>query len=73
MTQAPVASEAGRGAGVRGRFNVYVYVEDVDAHHARAAGAEIVRPLANTGYGSREYGARDLDGHGWYFGTYQPA
>jgi uncharacterized glyoxalase superfamily protein PhnB len=56
-------------------FNVYVYVEDVDAHHARAraAGAEIVRALADTGYGSREYGARDLDGHYWYFGTYRPA
>ena len=56
-------------------FNVYVYVEDVDAHHARAraAGAEIVRALADTGYGSREYGARDLDGHFWYFGNYRPA
>lgn len=56
-------------------FSIYVYVEDVDAHHARAqaAGAEIVRPLANTGYGTREYGARDLDGHYWYFGTYRPA
>jgi len=56
-------------------FSVYVYVEDVDAHHerARAAGAEIVRPLADTGYGGREYGARDLDGHYWYFGTYRPA
>jgi len=56
-------------------FNVYVHVEDVDAHHARAvsAGAEITRPLADTGYGSREYGARDLDGHYWYFGTYLPA
>jgi uncharacterized glyoxalase superfamily protein PhnB len=32
-----------------------------------------VRPLANTGYGTREYGARDLDGHYWYFGTYRPA
>jgi uncharacterized glyoxalase superfamily protein PhnB len=56
-------------------FNVYVYVENVDAHHARArdAGAEIVRPLADTAYGSREYGARDLDGHYWYFGNYRPA
>jgi uncharacterized glyoxalase superfamily protein PhnB len=56
-------------------FNVYVYVEDVDAHHARAraAGAEIVRALADTNYGSREYGARDLDGHYWYFGNYRPA
>lgn len=50
-------------------------VEDVDAHHARAraAGAEIVRPLADTSYGTRESGARDLDGHSWYFGTYLPA
>lgn len=56
-------------------FNIYVHVEDVDTHHARAreAGAEIVRPLADTGYGSREYGAKDLDGHYWYFGTYRPS
>jgi PhnB protein len=55
-------------------FGVYVYVEDVDAHYARAraAGAEIVRPLAGTSYGTREYGARDLDGHPWFFGTYLP-
>ena len=56
-------------------FNVYVYVEDVDAHYARAraADAEITRPLADTNHGSREYGARDLDGHYWYFGSYRPA
>ena len=56
-------------------FNVYVHVSDVDAHYARAVreGAEITRPLADTSYGSREYGARDLDGHCWFFGTYLPA
>src|SRR5262245_22071524 len=56
-------------------FSIYVYVADLDAHFARAtaAGAEIVRPLADTSYGSREFAARDLDGHVWYFGTYQPA
>jgi PhnB protein len=56
-------------------FSIYVYVEDLDAHYARAraAGAEIVRPLADTSYGSREYGARDLEGHLWFFGTYLPA
>jgi uncharacterized glyoxalase superfamily protein PhnB len=49
--------------------------DDLDAHYtrARAAGADIVRPLAHTGYGTREYGARDLEGHYWYFGTYRPA
>jgi uncharacterized glyoxalase superfamily protein PhnB len=35
---------------------VYAYVPDVDAHHARAvaAGAEIVHPLRDMEYGSRE-------------------
>jgi len=53
---------------------VYVQVEDVDAHYARAkaAGAEIVRDLANTDYGSREYSVRDPEGHLWSFGTYDP-
>jgi uncharacterized glyoxalase superfamily protein PhnB len=53
---------------------VYCVVEDVDAHHARAqaAGAEIVRPPADTPYGSREYTARDLEGRLWSFGTYRP-
>jgi uncharacterized glyoxalase superfamily protein PhnB len=53
---------------------VYVCVEDVDAHYERAnaAGAEIARELADTGYGSREYLARDLEGNLWSFGTYRP-
>jgi uncharacterized glyoxalase superfamily protein PhnB len=53
---------------------IYVYVADVDAHYARAkaAGAEIVRDLANTDYGSREYSARDFEGHLWSFGSYDP-
>jgi uncharacterized glyoxalase superfamily protein PhnB len=53
---------------------VYVYVEDVDGHYerARAAGAEIVRELADTDYGAREYMARDLEGNLWSFGTYLP-
>ncbi len=53
---------------------VYIYVVDVDAHYqrAKAAGAEIVRELNDTDYGSREYTARDLEGHLWSFGTYRP-
>jgi uncharacterized glyoxalase superfamily protein PhnB len=53
---------------------IYVYVEDVDAHYARAkaAGASIVRELENTPYGSREYSVRDLEGFVWGFGTYRP-
>ena len=51
----------------------YVYVEDVEAHYNRAvdAGAEMVRPLEDTDYGSREYTARDLEGNLWAFGTYR--
>lgn len=53
---------------------IYVYVEDIDAHYARSrlAGAEIVRPLAETEYESREYSARDPEGNLWSFGTYRP-
>ena len=56
------------------RQGIYVRVDDVDAHHARAkaAGAEIVRPLADTDYGAREYSVRDLEGNLWSFGTYDP-
>jgi hypothetical protein len=47
------------------RQGVYVTVAEIDAHHdrARSAGAGIVKPLADTSYGSREYSARDLNGH----------
>jgi uncharacterized glyoxalase superfamily protein PhnB len=54
------------------RQGVYVHLADVDAHHdrAKAAGADIASPLTNQDYGSREYGARDPEGHLWGFGTY---
>lgn len=59
-------------AGIRS--GVYVWVPDVDAHHerAKAAGAAILRPPADTDYGSREYAARDPEGHIWSFGSYYP-
>lgn len=55
-------------------WSVYVAVDDLDAHHARAraAGAEIVRDPFDTDYGSRDYAARDLAGNVWSFGTYRP-
>lgn len=55
-------------------WRLYVAVDDVNAHHdgAVAAGAEIVMPLTDQSYGSREYGARDVDGYLWCFGTYRP-
>ncbi|MGK5741793.1 VOC family protein [Micromonospora sp. URMC 103] len=53
---------------------VYVAVDDVDAHcaRARAAGADITREPFDTDYGSRDYAARDLAGNVWSFGTYRP-
>ncbi len=48
---------------------------DPDALFARvtAAGAEIVRPLQDTDYGSREFTVRGPEGHIWSFGNYRPA
>lgn len=53
---------------------VYVYVEDVDAHCARAqaAGARIVIPPEDTEWGSRRYRALDPEGYEWSFGNYRP-
>ena len=50
---------------------IFVYVEDVDAHFARAhaAGARIDSPPIDQPYGQREYGARDPEGHRWWFAT----
>lgn len=48
----------------------------VDADFARAAatpGAEVVRAVADTDYGSRDYIVRDPEGTLWCVGTYRPA
>jgi uncharacterized glyoxalase superfamily protein PhnB/DNA-binding XRE family transcriptional regulator len=49
---------------------LYVLVEDIDAHYARAkrAGAAIVRELKDEDYGHRSYHATDTEGHRWGFG-----
>ena len=49
--------------------SLYVVVEDVAAHHAgaQAAGAEIFDEPKDTEYGDRRYGARDPEGHEWFF------
>ncbi len=50
---------------------LFVHVDDVDAHYerARAAGAHIDSEPVDQSYGQREYGARDLEGHRWWFGA----
>ena len=48
---------------------VSVYVDDVDAHHARAvaAGATITEEPADQFYGDRVYRAKDPEGQRWSF------
>jgi uncharacterized glyoxalase superfamily protein PhnB len=52
-----------------------VYVAEVDEHFARAlgAGAEIVLPPQDTDFGTREYHAKDPEGHTWTFSNYLPS
>ena len=58
----------------RSAISLYIAVSDPDAVHAHAkrAGAEVVRELTDTDYGSREFSVRDLEGNRWSFGTYNP-
>jgi uncharacterized glyoxalase superfamily protein PhnB len=53
---------------------IYVFVEDVDAHYARAktAGATIVYPPESTEWGTRRYRCLDIEGYEWSFGNYRP-
>jgi uncharacterized glyoxalase superfamily protein PhnB len=52
----------------------YVVIKDADAHYTRAvaAGAKIVRDIEDASYGGRGYTCRDLEGHLWSFGSYDP-
>jgi uncharacterized glyoxalase superfamily protein PhnB len=54
--------------------SAYVIVTDADAVYSRAkaAGGQIVREIQNTDYGSREFTVKDLEGHSWTVGTYNP-
>ncbi|WP_203710054.1 VOC family protein [Asanoa siamensis] len=46
-----------------------IYVDDVDAHaaRARAAGARLLSEPADQPYGVRSYRVEDLEGHRWMF------
>jgi len=52
----------------------YVIVADADAVYSRAkaAGAEIVLEIKDEDYGGRGFSCRDIEGHLWNFGTYDP-
>jgi uncharacterized glyoxalase superfamily protein PhnB len=48
---------------------IVIAVDDADAHYASTNehGADILNAPVDQPYGVREYGARDLEGHLWYF------
>ena len=54
--------------------SAYVIVSDADALYkrAKAAGAKIVLEIKDEDYGGRGFSCRDLEGHLWNFGTYDP-
>jgi uncharacterized glyoxalase superfamily protein PhnB len=56
----------------RGGANVYVVVDDPDTVWARARelGAQVLRPMEDTDYGSRGFSIADGEGNRWSFGTY---
>jgi uncharacterized glyoxalase superfamily protein PhnB len=53
---------------------IYLMVADADKHYeqAKSAGAQIVMDLKDQDYGGRGYSCRDLEGHIWSVGTYDP-
>lgn len=61
--------DAAELGAVTGMLNVFV--DDVDAHHARtvAAGASVLYPPTDQPYGQREYSATDPEGRIWSFAT----
>ncbi|MFE1170818.1 VOC family protein [Streptomyces sp. NPDC058773] len=59
-----------RGPGTFGGYAVTGRPDELCAR-ARAAGAEIIKELTDTDYGSREFGVRDPEGNLWWFGTYR--
>ncbi len=52
--------------------SIYIYVTDVDAlaKRAAAAGAKILRPVADQFYGDRSVSLEDPFGHRWGFATH---
>ena len=64
-----------RSVGGKNTISLMVYVDDLDAHcaRARAAGAVILVEPEISDYGDdywvdRGYGCEDLEGHTWWFG-----
>ena len=60
--------------GLRETKGIYLVVPDADKVYASAKkeGAEIVLDIRDMDYGGRAFTCRDLEGHLWNIGTYDP-
>ncbi len=62
--------------GGRETVGLYLMVPDGECKatydRAKAAGAEIVQELMKPDYGGEAFSCRDLEGHVWFIGTYNP-
>lgn len=60
--------------GGRQTQTIYLIVDDVDAVYARALdhGAVMVLDIDDKDYGGRGFTCRDLEGHVWSIGSYDP-
>jgi uncharacterized glyoxalase superfamily protein PhnB len=60
--------------GLRETRGAYLVVSDADAIYAtaKAAGAEMDLDIRDMGYGGRGFTCRDLEGHHWSIGTFDP-
>jgi uncharacterized glyoxalase superfamily protein PhnB len=64
----------GSGTTATRTGSIYLVVPDADEVYksAQTSGAEIVSAIENKSYGGREFTCRDLEGHVWSVGTYDP-
>lgn len=69
-----VMGESGVATEVGQTQSCYVVLHDVDVHYdqAKRAGAAITLDIKSDDIGGRGYSCRDLEGHIWNFGTYDP-
>jgi len=60
--------------GLRETKGIYLVVSDADAIYAtaKAAGAEMIMDIRDMDYGGRAFTCRDLEGHLWSIGSYDP-
>lgn len=60
--------------GFRETKGLYIVVPDADAIYAtaKAAGADMVLDIRDMEYGGRAFTCRDLEGHLWNVGSYDP-